>query len=60
MSAYDKLVIARSPLAVLANILLVFHILLLSNLAKGSCKVTGKIWEIRKVFAILHSPPCDK
>ena len=60
MSPYGKLVIARSPLAILGNILLVFHILQLFNLAKGSCKISGKIWEARKIFAILPSPPCDK
>ena len=59
MGAYAKLVIARWLLAILTNILLVFHILHLFHLPKGSCKISGKIWETRKIFAILHSPPCD-
>ena len=53
MSANDNLVIAHLPPAILTNILLASHILLLFYLPREIKQ------ETHKIFALFHSPLCD-
>ena len=48
-----------SPCAILANIFLVFHILLLFHSPKNVREISFRISETQKIFLILHSAPCD-